>query len=482
MLKHYIHCHQAYDMLKGGSVGYISSLFSAFTQYNASLQIQTNLQCCFLFPNISTNERLQNEDLGTILDSRMTYTQFYNDTKRVNKNLLEKRQKLFREILPKTEYAKIDSKHISSIHIHGAYNFLPVYNSLVKMGVESRVVKIFTTHNPYQPAMEDLYLFNRTKQLNEKDNQMMSYYFNERDKWAFTLADCLFFPSEESLEGYYNLWSDFKSLTKNKPIYFCPSGTTTKKPTLTKEAMRHSLNIPKNAKVALYIGRFIDVRGYDLLLEAANIILNARKDIYFVVVGEAQQTPIQHERYMQIPFVNNPSDYINAADVCICPNRGSLFDLSMIEILSLGTPIVAHYVGGYKWVKDKTSGVVYAVMENIDSLVSKINEIIDSPEEKISKMRQDNKSLYDNQLTLECFEKNYSKSIQAIYDDFNISKKQYMVSFCETNISLIENHEKTMLVSDKVSDKEQLKKRKLNKLKNHPILFVKDFLKKRFKK
>ncbi len=34
MLKHYIHCHQAFDLKKGGSVGYISSLCEAFRRYN----------------------------------------------------------------------------------------------------------------------------------------------------------------------------------------------------------------------------------------------------------------------------------------------------------------------------------------------------------------------------------------------------------------------------------------------------------------
>lgn len=50
MLKHYIHCHQSFDLLKGGSVGYISSLFQGFTENNPLFQIQEDLQCCFLFP------------------------------------------------------------------------------------------------------------------------------------------------------------------------------------------------------------------------------------------------------------------------------------------------------------------------------------------------------------------------------------------------------------------------------------------------
>ncbi len=484
MLKHYVHCHQSFDLLKGGSVGYISSLFQGFTENNPLFQIQEDLQCCFLFPNIATHERLENEDLGLVLDARLQYTQCNNEiSTKTSLDLLEKRQRLFREILPITEYSKLDPKHISSIHIHGAYNFFPVYNSLTKMGIESRVVKILTTHNPYQPTMEDVYLLNRARPLDENTNKLMSYYFNERDKWAFKLADCLFFPSKESLEGYYSLWSDFESLIKDKPIYFCPTGTTIKKPILSQENLKSHLNIPIDAKMILYIGRFIDVRGYDILIEAAQTILNTRNDIYFVVVGEKQISPITHKQWIQIPFVDNPSDYINAADVCVCPNRGSLFDLSMIEILSLGTPIICSYVGGYKWLENKTSGVLYALAGNKDSLISKIYEFMDLTQEKLSKMSHDNKMLYNNELSLKCFQHNYCETIKEIYKDFKISNKQYMISYCETNLlcnALFQN--KTMLASDKKIIGKTKLQRKIDKLKNDPMLFIKDFFRKRFKR
>ncbi|OCR15153.1 glycosyltransferase family 4 protein [Helicobacter pullorum] len=498
MLKHYIHCHQGYDLKKGGSVGYISSLSAAFLESNPERLTKKGIECCFLFPNISPQERIPNDILERVLDTNFDYTQevFFENA---NVSLVNQRKNWFKEIIPSSEYAKISAKYISSIHIHGAYNFLPIYNTLVRMGVESRVIKILTTHNPYQPTTEDLYLINRGQKQTKENNKMLYYFHNERDKWAFKLADCLFFPSEHSLEGYYNTWEDFSDLIKHKPIYFCPTGTAMEKSFLDKNFLRQSLNIPQEAKVLLYIGRFIDVRGYDILIEAAKQIINQNKNIYFVVVGEAGQSPITSKQWIQIPYTQSPQDYINFADACLCPNRGSLFDLSMIEILSCKKPIICSYVGGYKWLNSKTSGVIYTEVNSVESLINGINKFISLDQKSIDKMGQENFELYEQELTLKRFQENYCQTIDQIYNDFKINSKIYSLSFCDKKslFPLKNKPKKEFLVNQNISQTAQninankiqnidAKKtnlsplqRKLRKLINNPTLFFEDYFKKR---
>ncbi len=98
-------------------------------------------------------------------------------------------------------------------------------------------------------------------------------------------------------------------------------------------------------------------------------------------------------------------------------------------------------------------------------------------------MSQDNKMLYNNELSLKCFQHNYCETIKEIYKDFKISNKQYMISYCETNLlcnALFQN--KTMLASDKKIIGKTKLQRKIDKLKNNPMLFIKDFFRKRFKR
>ncbi|MCE7150705.1 glycosyltransferase family 4 protein [Campylobacter coli] len=491
MLKHYIHCHQAFDLKKGGSVGYISSLCEAFRRYNDSFLTDKKTKCSFLFPDIPTDQYIPNDILEIIVEQRFKYTQNYH-IKTVSKNLLQKRQDWFREIIPFSEYVKIDPKNIASIHIHGAYNFLPIYNSLIRLGVDSRVVKILTTHNPYQPTMEDMYLTCRNMKWRNDDKEMFYYYFNERDKWAFKLADCLFFPTEESLEGYYKLWPEFASLIKNKPIYFCPTGTAINKPADDKKFLKESLNIPKDAKIFLYLGRFIDVRGYDILIDAAKQIISKNDKIYFIVVGEKHVVPINSKQWIQIPFTDKPQEYINIADACLCPNRGSLFDLSMIEFLAFGKPIICSYVGGYRWLGNKTSGVLYSSVEDIDKFADNILLFSQFSREKINKMQNDNLNLYKKCLSLNSFQENYCNTIDNIYRDFGISKKMYSISYCDkaSVFSLNADNKKefftkgepvikSLEIAKKVESKQEIFNRKFKKLMRNPYVFFKDFLIKR---
>lgn len=473
MFKHYIYCQEAYNFNRGGSVGYISSLYKAFKDFNPNFTSKAGIKHHFAFANIEVNKTLKNDLLENVIDHRFTYTQNY--TEAATQKLLLPRKRWFREIINEAQWNEID-KDLSSIHIHGAYNFLPIYNSLVRTGVESRVIKILTTHNPYQPTMEDMYLTCRTTKWLDCDKKMFHYYFNERDKWAFTLADCLFFPSEESLEGYYNLWDDFKNLIKNKPIYFCPTGTKSKDLVQDKEYLRKELNIPKSARIFVYLGRFIDVRGYDILIEAAKILMNSNKNVYFLVVGENARAGIESPQWIQIPYTQNPQDYIHLADACLCPNRGSLFDLSMIEILSLKKPLICSFVGGYKWLEGRTKGMIYAKPNSIESFVKAMNEFLALNEEQIKQMCEDNFNLYQKELTLESFEQNYCKTIDKIYEHFGVSKKIYQLSFCEKtrNFPL----DDAPLQDDYTPSKWQ---RKLTKLQKNPKAFFRDFIAKKIK-
>lgn len=465
-MKHYIYAHQPFDLDKGGSIGYISYLYDAYLKYNSNFITENNIKISFVFPE----ENIKNNTLSSVLDQRVAYTQSYLQPS--TKHLLIQRQNWFKEIIPELQSNKIDAQSITSIHIHGAYNFFPIYNYLCKLGIESKVIKMLTTHNPYQPMIEDMYLTCRTVKWLECDKQMFKYYFNERDKWAFTLADCLFFPTEESMEGYYQSWPDFKNIIKNKSIYFATTGSAVKNITQSPEAMRKQLNIPNDAKVLLYMGRFIDIRGFDILIEAANNILNKYNNIYFVIVGENIEMPIKSKYWIQLPFTKDPGSFINMADACLCPNRGSFFDLSMIEILSLGKPIICSYVGGYKWLKDKTSGVIYAKAGDAVSFQKAIENFIEKKYNIVDNMCKDNFKLYNKSLTLYNFEKGYSKAIDEMYSEFYNSERIYKLSSSKTD-NMSRNCIKITI------PKKNFKTKKLKKLIRHPVLFIKDFISKR---
>jgi glycosyltransferase involved in cell wall biosynthesis len=514
-MKNYIYCHQAYNPNKGGVVGYLSCLYDSFEKTNPSLRTDNNIENCFLFPELSSAGKyfplVKCED--NIVKKHLAPINEF----RTKDKTIEYCQSWFNRCLPLQESVKIDFNELKSIHIHGAYNYPTIFNTLKKFNRDENTIKILTTHNPFKPEYDDMDFATRKGIYDKKDLEILSYYFNIRDEFAFKNCDALIFPTEESIEGYYNSWPKFDELIKNKKIYYCLTAANKKKATIPPKVLRESLGIPSNSKVFLYLGRFSTTRGYDILVEAAKRIIANRSDIYFLVVGESGLSPIISPNWIQIPFTTHPGDYIYMADACVCPNRGSLFDLSMIEILSLGTPLISCYVGGYKWLKDKTSGVFYCEQENVESLICEIYQFAKLDCQSIEKLRKNNIKLYSERLCIDLFQKNYCRVIDEIYNDFRDLIKHKIYTSCHIDIKketfiqstksvLMPN--KTVDISEKENQKATKKPdssvhlsecisqqkeetvacktlnptiRKLRKLCTNPKLYFKDFWIKHFK-
>ena len=207
---HYIHCHQGIDMRKGGTVGYLSSLLDGMQKFG-SFSSDSGLRHCFLFPNMKPNERKPNVQLDSLIKdspfriaySNRKFTKYYD------------KSDWFHSTIPLSEAAKINIKKITSIHIHGAYNFLPVYNFLRLYGIEDKVVKILTTHNPWKPENEDVFHFNKNKSIEQLKldvhiEKSFRHFLSLRDDFAFKMSDVLFFPSEHSMDGYFESWPEFQ--------------------------------------------------------------------------------------------------------------------------------------------------------------------------------------------------------------------------------------------------------------------------------
>lgn len=514
-MQHYIHCHQPYDMNKGGSVGYVSSLILSM-QNNNNYISKKGVKHSFIIPNMHEapnyfcKELLSNDTFHEI----ETYKSYNTNGFIKNKNAW------FNSIIPLQEIIKISLKEVKSIQIHGGYNFLPIYNSLKLLGLEKKVVKILTTHNPYKSEIEDMELVTRNRKWKDTELQDFRYIFDRRDYYSYSLADALVFPTEYSMEGYYNTWPEFRKIIKNKKVYFCLTGTEKKEVSLNKTHMRQSLNIPENDIVFLFLGRFIKIRGYDILIEGAKKIFEQNHNIHFVVAGEQRQNPaLEHENWHEIPFVTNPGDYINMADACITANRGSYFDLSMIEILSIGTPLISSSVGGYKWLKDKTDGVLFFEKEDVNGFIEQINKFISLNSKIKDDMKKHNQALYDTKLDIKFFGENYLDTIDQLYEDFNISSDintgyTPLKIKSSPNARLVLDEEYTLWLEGNEKNKEIVKpthpkcnkqpliqsksltpintsaqihtlhshpigskKAKLRKLKNNPNLFFKDMFK-----
>src|SRR5262245_50668115 len=125
-------------------------------------------------------------------------------------------------------------------------------------------------------------------------------------------------------------------------------------------AARQRTELPEGARIALFCGRLIGVKGADTFAEA----LDAAGGWLGVMVGAGDLSSTIAERHPGIRLAGNvPAeavpDWLQSADVVVVPSRRDSLGLVAIEALACGIPVVASRVGGLvETVQDGVTGVL----------------------------------------------------------------------------------------------------------------------------
>lgn len=428
-MSHYIYCHGPQNLNSGGVIGYLSRLYQAFQTHRPNMKTNLGTDICFKFsPSNIQSRYFSMLPCSTDVDIYISlYNQLSKELKSIDDTLhpsfkIKKYSRCFRE-LPKISIINSDDSS-KSIHINGSYNFFPIWNELQYHNQVNSTIKILSTHNPCVPFAEELSVRETADEWSSNELEAYGKYMELRDTLAFAMSDVILCPTEYSLEGYKS-WACWDELIHDKPVYYCLTGTDVEVASKSKEDLRAELGIPSNSLIVLYIGRKEKIRGFDIFVEAAKTILKMNlPNIYFIAVGSGHlKANINDHRFIDIGHSSTVNNFINAADVCVTTNRGSYFDLSMIEFLAFGCILVASKVGGYKWLENKTNGVVFFQDGNHDQLVKSILQISKLDRITINSMKLNNSQIYKKYLTSYCFQNNYQNTIDTIRKDF---KNQFL--------------------------------------------------------
>ena len=345
-----------------------------------------------------------------------------------NLNAVEKNvQRIFRDALLKlgiffpesisTMYTNLRTRHKYTLirRYNGEFDFVHFHKTadFIQSKEVSARIKILTTHSPVPPHLEiEDYI------ANKYGNIRLAKFFREAerkiDEEAFIGADVLMFPSMESLEGYFETWPEFQNIIKNKKILFVPSGSLPLKAKEKPNLVRKRYNIPDSAFVVSYVGRHHPIKGYDILQEAAKYLWNRGIGIYFLIAGN--QWPMKglsDERWIEVGWTEDPGSYINSSDIFVLPNRITHFDLVLMEVLSLGKPIIASNAGGNKFVAKQSEGVILFQSGDYISLAEKILEAYES-RIHLEELGDKNLQLYLSFYTPDKFALRYIQSLKEL--------------------------------------------------------------------
>ncbi|MDT3499240.1 glycosyltransferase family 4 protein, partial [Bacillus toyonensis] len=188
---------------------------------------------------------------------------------------------------------------------------------------------------------------------------------------AFRNCEYFIFPSEESMEIYSTFIKDFYDIMKDKKIYYNPTGCEKLSYKLSRDEFRDKYNIPKDAFLISYIGRHTKIKGFDILKDVAKEINKIDGNIFFVSGGTGD-IKSESENFIEVGWTDDPGSIVNASDLFILPNKSTYFDLVLLEVLSIGTPVLASNTGGNKSVGKLTDGVRLFESGNVKDVISEI--------------------------------------------------------------------------------------------------------------
>jgi glycosyltransferase involved in cell wall biosynthesis len=175
----------------------------------------------------------------------------------------------------------------------------------------------------------------------------------ERD--TFARADVIVFPNEHATKIYETL------LRSSAKLEYVLSGSQELQPRLL-------LPLDPRNVYYLFIGRRIPIKGFDLVLEAFKIAYEIDKSLRLLVVGNGD--PLEIPGVLDIGFSNQPATWFAACDYLVSANRQSYFDLSVMEALSLGTPLIITCTYGHRFFAEiKSPGVIGLSDADVESLV-----------------------------------------------------------------------------------------------------------------
>lgn len=326
------------------------------------------------------------------------------------------------EMMPNSDMMDaIDWSRTKTIHVHTAADVVKVKNYLRKHFLDNIKV-ILTCHTPESCANEQ-YTLSIADGQDESRARALQAKWLELEKRAYREADIMIFPSEEAKEPLLHDIKEFADIITGKDIRYMATGSKKLISSLTKEDAKKKYGV-SGKKVIGYIGRHNSIKGYDLLKQAAKIILENTNDVVFLI-GGAQGTefaPLDDSRWVEAGWVN-PADLLQALDVFVLPNRQTYYDLVLLEVLSMGVPVVATATGGNKSVKNIADDLELCDV-NAESLARGILNIIEiNDADRIAKgLRL--KEAYQNYFTEVHMAQRYVDTISEIYSDYNLWSKE----------------------------------------------------------
>lgn len=311
------------------------------------------------------------------------------------KNLMADIKKFASMFICPNKKPPVDFEQYNAVHFHTARD---LYLSRKMLNGYDGTV-LLTSHSPEPPAIETMHRIG-----NRVPSFLYSFlyrWFERADRYAFTRADYIIFPCEEAEEPYIKHWKyfgDYKAKNPEKFKYVL-TGIADCKPSRLPEEIRAEQGIDNDRFIISFVGRHNVVKGYEDLKKIGLALFNIEDKSVIMVAGKQESiSPLDNQRWIEIGYTTDAYSYINASDIFVLPNKETYFDLVMLEVLSLGKPVVASRTGGNRYFeKIGAKGVfLYDTIEEAKEIIMSLEKM---SQDDLQKIGQNNKEIFEERFT-----------------------------------------------------------------------------------
>lgn len=240
---------------------------------------------------------------------------------------------------------EIKTEKYDLIHCHGARaNFIA---SILKFFC--RVPIVTTIHSDYRLDFKDNFYKNIVyRSLNTASLKIIDYYIGVSDSFKDMMIDRGF--NENKIFTFYN------GIDMNHDPNVASKEDFLKK---------YNIKVNENTIIVGILARLHPVKGVDVLIRGAKLVLDQRKNVKFLIGGDGTEESmlkelvnslgIEDDVYL-LGFVNEQNDFLNTVDINTLTSYSESFPYAIMEGAVFKKPIVSSRVGGIGdlVVEDKT--------------------------------------------------------------------------------------------------------------------------------
>lgn len=298
------------------------------------------------------------------------------------------------------------TKEIKLIHVHTseAAIYLRCF-----AGYKENI--ILTPHRPETFKSE---IINRLKNKKDRNYIITGFLLDRLESLSYRCSDAFIFPCDEAQKIYYD-FPGYKKYAERKPISYVYTGISLKDVTIKRETYRSKYGIPNDAFLVGYVGRHNTIKGYDRLVDLADTLRN--NEIYVIVGGNYDISKVpKSSHWIELGYISDAQNLMNACDVIAVPNRNTYFDLVIIEALSHGKIVITSNTGGNINLSKETDALI--LFENTDpnGLYEKIQEVANMDCEVRKEKERKAYEFYLEHCTCKKFANEYVNAVCKIYD------------------------------------------------------------------